>query len=168
MPSRYEKMKKMLFLPSRTSGGGVVSKGRGPQHPMLQEGKVKDALEVYSIWPLQIILGNKGKLSMEGRSGKHASGPCIRLRWPYLGVPWWDPNLLPVRGSPGSALAFLPWDLGDKGKQCKGETPAFCAVSYKLSSSELIAFFLATCGVWWPPVATTQGVVWPLDKVKEE
>ena len=65
-----------------------MSKGRGPQHPMLQEGKVKDALEVYSIWPLQIILGNKGKLSMEGRSGKHASGPCIRLRWPYLGVPW--------------------------------------------------------------------------------
>ena len=37
---------------------------------MLQEGKIEDALEVYSIWPLQIILGNKGELSMERRNGK--------------------------------------------------------------------------------------------------
>ena len=55
---------------------------------MLQEGKIEDALEVYSIWPLQIILGNKGELSMERRNGKRASGPCIRSKWPYLGVPW--------------------------------------------------------------------------------
>ena len=125
-----------------------MSKRWRPQHLMLQEGKVNDALEVYSIWPLQIILGNKGEHSMEGRSGKRASGPCIRSRWPYLGVPRCDPNLVTVRGSPGSALAFLPWDLGDEEKQCKRETQVFCDVSYKLSSSELITSFLAAleCG----------------------
>ena len=59
------------------------------------------------------------------------------------------PKSITCEDSPGSALAFLPWDSGDEGKQCKRETPAFCAVSYKLSSSELIASFLATlveCG----------------------
>ena len=81
-----------------------MSKRWRPQHLMLQEGKVNDALEVYSIWPLQIILGNKGEHSMEGRSGKRASGPCIRSRWPYLGVPRCDPNLVPVRVHLG-----LPW-----------------------------------------------------------
>ena len=65
-----------------------MPKGRGPQPLMLQEGKIEDAPEVYSIWPLQIILGNQGELSMERGSGKRASGPCIRSKWPYLGVPW--------------------------------------------------------------------------------
>ena len=60
-----------------------------------------------------------------------------------------------MRGSPESALAFLPWDSGDEAKQCKRETLAFCAVSYKLSSSELIVSFLAAlveCGGYLLPL----------------